>query len=567
MMKNLLKISIFVVLSILLVSCGIKDAPYDYTMNQIIDSIAIEYQEGDNIDRVTQDLVLPTTSSLDDRASITWSSSLPDVISTSGVVSRPADSVEVTLDYDVKYGNFALVKSVTMTVLGTHITISFDSNGGSDVESVTGVAGTSVTSISDPIKEGYDFLGWSLNGESYTLTTIPEDSIEVVAVWDVVSYQIDYVLDGGINHENNPASITIEDEATLSAPSKDGYQFIGWYLDENLEGEAITSINYTLFNGDYTLYAAWQINTYTITFITNGGSSIEDIDAAFGEMISEPTDPTRDAYTFNGWYMDRDFIEAFTFDTMPGNDIELYALWVADDGYVYSGYYSGATGLDGDNLITYLYNLMREDFEGVTYGAARDYLQVTDEDPNNPNNIILVYTGDSIKSTWDGGVTWNREHVWPQSKLDSSADNGTVNSASDLNNLKPADPGENSSRSNDWFGETNVSNSYEPRDEVKGDIARILFYMDIMYDFLTLVEFEGNEEAGYYEMGDLSTLIEWHENDPVDDFEMNRNNVIESIQGNRNPFIDHPEFVNKIWGVETTLLSVDITTTTLSAMI
>jgi endonuclease I len=88
-----------------------------------------------------------------------------------------------------------------------------------------------------------------------------------------------------------------------------------------------------------------------------------------------------------------------------------------------------------------------------------------------------------------------------------------------------------------------------------------------MYDFLTLVEFEGNEEAGYYEMGDLSTLIEWHENDPVDDFEMNRNNVIESIQGNRNPFIDHPEFVNKIWGVETTLLSVDITTTTLSAMI
>jgi endonuclease I len=134
--------------------------------------------------------------------------------------------------------------------------------------------------------------------------------------------------------------------------------------------------------------------------------------------------------------------------------------------------------------------------------------------------------------------------VWPQSFLGVSASNGTVNAASDLQNLKPSDQAENSSRSNKYYGNSTTAQTYAPRDEVKGDIARILFYMDIMYNGLSLIY---ANEGSVYEMGNLEVLLAWHELDPVDDFEMNRNDLIETYQGNRNPFIDHPEFVDKIY--------------------
>ena len=97
---------------------------------------------------------------------------------------------------------------------------------------------------------------------------------------------------------------------------------------------------------------------------------------------------------------------------------------------------------------------------------------------------------------------------------------------------------------NKFFGNTTTPQTYAPRDEVKGDLARIIFYMDIMYSQLSLIY---ANEGSVYEMGNLEVLLAWHELDPVDDFEMNRNNLIEGYQGNRNPFIDHPEFVDKIY--------------------
>jgi len=154
----------------------------------------------------------------------------------------------------------------------------------------------------------------------------------------------------------------------------------------------------------------------------------------------------------------------------------------------------------------------------------------------------LVYTQLSVSGTWDAGITWNREHVWPQSLL--GVDAGGINVASDLHNLKPADPGENSSRSNKYFDNITSSVAYEPPDEVKGDIARILFYMIVMYDNLNLVD----QAPDIYEMALLSVLLSWHEQDPVDAFEQNRNDVIYSYQFNRNPFIDYPHFVELIFG-------------------
>lgn len=203
---------------------------------------------------------------------------------------------------------------------------------------------------------------------------------------------------------------------------------------------------------------------------------------------------------------------------------------------VYTGIYSGVEGLSGSALENALYDVITDTFVGKTYGDARYILDETDQDPTNPNNVILVYLQVSRSGEWNcsSGCVWNREHVWPQSLLGVSASNGTVNAASDLHNLKPSDPNENGSRGSLPFGTT--GGTYEPPNEVKGDIARIVFYVSVMYDL------------NLSNVGNITLFLEWNEQDPVDDFEMNRNDVIESYQSNRNPFIDHPEFAELIWG-------------------
>lgn len=208
-------------------------------------------------------------------------------------------------------------------------------------------------------------------------------------------------------------------------------------------------------------------------------------------------------------------------------------------------YYLMAQDMTDATLLLSLRTIINDGFYGVSYGEARYLLDDTDADPNHPGNLILVYLGTSVSGVWDSGVTWNREHVWPQSALPDSASNSSTNTASDLHNLKPSDPDENGYRGNKYFDNISSSVSYEPRDEVKGDVARIMLYMIVMYDELTLVD--RTPVTDNLEMAMFSTLLEWHWQDPVDDFERHRNQLIYEFQGNRNPFIDYPEFVNLIW--------------------
>jgi endonuclease I len=215
-------------------------------------------------------------------------------------------------------------------------------------------------------------------------------------------------------------------------------------------------------------------------------------------------------------------------------------------------YYKGAINLKGNLLKVALSDIINEGFIPLLYGDARYILDESDIDPNNSDNLILVYTGMSVSSNWDGGLTWNREHVWPQSRLGVRVEYGDADfpsKATDIHNLKPADPDENGVRSNDYFDWTKTDNTYEPRDEVKGDIARILFYMATMYFDLSFND-DATTTSSNKTMGVLSVLLEWNEFDPVDDFERHRNEVLYSYQGNRNPFIDYPEFANLIWGEE-----------------
>ena len=224
-------------------------------------------------------------------------------------------------------------------------------------------------------------------------------------------------------------------------------------------------------------------------------------------------------------------------------------------------YYANAIGKTGPTLKSALHNII-DDHTELSYKRVWDALRYTDEDPNNSDNVIEIYTGRSISENSNGGFVdeWNREHVWAKSHGDFGTRAGA---GTDLHHIRPADVSVNSSRSNldfdnggSYHSEATLcqydSDSWEPRDEVKGDVARMIFYMAVRYEGdsgevdLELTENVNNGSAPLH--GKLSTLLEWHEQDPVDEWEMNRNDIIfNKYQHNRNPFIDHPEWVTEIW--------------------
>ncbi len=224
-----------------------------------------------------------------------------------------------------------------------------------------------------------------------------------------------------------------------------------------------------------------------------------------------------------------------------------------------ASYYNSATGT-GTTLKGHLNSIITSGFTGETYGEARSILPILWEDPNDSARMILIYnnqsllkpTGGSIPG-WDGGTSWNREHMWPQSKLGATASNGVANIASDLFELAPCLPSINGSRSNDAYATytstgtyQNLSAGFYPGDAHKGDVARSIFYMATRYSQLSVIN---GTSISTFQMGDLASLLRWNYTDGVDNFERRKNDLIyDDYQHNRNPYIDHPEYVWAVFG-------------------
>ncbi len=221
-----------------------------------------------------------------------------------------------------------------------------------------------------------------------------------------------------------------------------------------------------------------------------------------------------------------------------------------------AGYYNSATGT-GATLKSQLATIMSSGHVQRSYGDFRFSAAISDRDPDNPNNILLVYNRESEDSAWNPGGTlpWNREHVWPVSRQPGSVSNNSTGNLGDPHALRPSDVQVNSNRGNDPFGfadttgvHRTVGSYYFPGDEDKGDIARSLFYSSTRYNLALVNGFPGTNQ-----MGDLESLLAWHYLDPPDDFERRRNHVIYSqaenpqyYTNNRNAFVDRPEYV---WSV------------------
>lgn len=257
---------------------------------------------------------------------------------------------------------------------------------------------------------------------------------------------------------------------------------------------------------------------------------------------------------------------------------------------IYAGdYYREISSSDYSNagtLKSKLNQLLNENYRRYSYAADSTELKTVDS--YDGYYVECIYTGVRLEK----GDAWDKEHVWAKSYgfKDESYD-----AYSDMHHLRVSEHSINVNRSSSYFAEVTsptasdeygnkwTSTAFEPRDEVKGDIARMLFYMTVKYDEASILDLEltsdiakidasasvfggvkptGKTEqeqteldkrtyvAGDVYLGSLETLLKWHYADPVDAREISRNEAIYSLQNNRNPFIDHPEFVAYLYPEE-----------------
>ncbi len=289
-------------------------------------------------------------------------------------------------------------------------------------------------------------------------------------------------------------------------------------------------------------------------------------ESEFSTDLTQGTLPAHGSRNFHIYFesgQNVDYSDFLRIDVDAGNHpliVETSAKGIYEDTY-----YDATQNLWGADLKEALHNTIKGHTE-YDYGDLWNILSDTDEDPDNTNNVILLYTGWSYAKSNHGGNSseWNREHVWAKSHGDfgTSAPAGT-----DVHHIRPTDVTVNSKRGNldfdnggtlytDGDGPTECrydDDSWEPRDAVKGDVARMMYYMVVRYEGddtsydLELVDYTPSTNSKEPLFGKESTLYEWHQSDPVDDWERRRNDrIYTNWQHNRNPFIDHPEFAARM---------------------
>ncbi|WP_411735586.1 InlB B-repeat-containing protein [Paenibacillus sp. M2] len=224
----------------------------------------------------------------------------------------------------VVMGDLTLYAKWTVYVPNTY-TVTFESNGGSVVTEQSVNEGAVATAPGAPMLEGYTFDGWYSDSElmiPYGFTEGVTANVMLYAKWTKNSYTVSFSSNNGSSVSNQ--SVSEGETATIpEAPTRAGHVFEGWYSDAGLnESYSFT----TPVMNNLTLYAKWTA-IYTVAFNSNGGSLVADQNMQTGGNATEPAVPTRDGYTFNGWYSDAGLNEAYSFTTSVTGNLTLYAKW------------------------------------------------------------------------------------------------------------------------------------------------------------------------------------------------------------------------------------------------
>ncbi len=285
-------------------------------------------------------------------------------------------AISYTLNYELAGGSVATANPANYTIESAAITLN------------------------NPTKNGYTFSGWKLNGEGDAMmeVTIAAGSTgnkSYTATWTPIEYQIALTLDGG--SAENPATYTIESEAiTLNNPTKTGHTFKGWKL--NGEGDALMEVTIAHGStGDKAYTATWQINQYTISFNSNGGTEVDAIKQDYASEVTAPDDPTRTGYTFAGW-------TPAVPETIPAENIELTAQWTINQ-YTITFNSNGGTEVDAiqQNYASEVTAPANPTREGYTFAGWDAEIPATIPAQNvtiNATWTAIVYT---LSYNLDGG--------------------------------------------------------------------------------------------------------------------------------------------------------------------
>ena len=260
---------------------GNKEYWAKWEINQY--TVTVKPENGKADITITQDYGTPITAPTLTREGYTfkgWDREIPETM--------PAENITVKAQWEIN-----------------QYTITFDTNGGSEIAPITQDYGTEITAPDNPTRKGYTFKGW----DKEIPETMPAENMTVKAQWEINQYTITFDTNGG----SEIAPITQDYGTEITAPdnpTRKGYTFKGWdkEIPETMPAENIT------------VKAQWEINQYTIAFDTNGGSEIAPITQDYGTEITAPDNPTRKGYTFKGW--DKEIPE-----TMPAENITITARW------------------------------------------------------------------------------------------------------------------------------------------------------------------------------------------------------------------------------------------------
>ena len=261
---------------------GNKEYWAKWEINQY--TITFDTNDGSEIAPITQDYGTKITAPADPtRKGYTfkgWDKEIPETM--------PAENITVKAQWEIN-----------------QYTITFDTNGGSEITPITQDYGTEITAPDNPTRKGYTFKGW----DKEIPETMPAENMTVKAQWEINQYTIAFDTNGG--SEIAPITQDYGTEITVpDNPTRKGYTFKGWDKE----------IPKTMPAENITVKAQWETNQYTIAFDTNGGSEIAPITQDYGTKITAPDNPTRKGYTFKGW--DKEIPE-----TMPADNITVKAQW------------------------------------------------------------------------------------------------------------------------------------------------------------------------------------------------------------------------------------------------
>jgi len=482
------------------------------------------------INEVVSDLSIPSTYK---NVRVSFNTSNQLIISTNGIVNRPQYDETVILTFVLEYNNKIFQKELEITVKGTNTSDTITAEMLNDIISQVTISDDYKlldSEIELPSKVSNYPINWSVNNDSVLVKTV--SGIKKLVSNDPLQ-ESSYILTATIAYGNLKATkefngivkaISIEKKILNIQKDLDSIlQFENNTINENIDLK-----NSSLYDS----IILWESSNEDV--LSNQGVINKNLD-------SEQTVTIR--YTI----------------ILDNVEYEYQFKITVSAKTVYISYYSSVDGKTGNTLFKELRSIITRTHTKITnYDDCKkeSYIKQTDGDPNKPGNIILFWSGVSIKFIWDSGNTWNREHVWPQSQGWFK----TSGAGADLHHIRPVDSSINSAHGNDPYavisGGTFLKTSslngsvltnckkggskFEPADDRKGDTARIIFYLLTRYPESDNVKITNVATS-------IEMLLEWHESDPVDQLEINRNEAVCGIQGNRNPFIDYPEFADMIW--------------------